>query len=52
LFPKVSKSIEKLIAEGKLKKKEVMNHCRECHQTKAKNKEKAVPTSCKECHQK
>jgi hypothetical protein len=42
LFPKVSKSIEKLIAEGKLKKKEVMNHC----------KEKAVPTSCKECHQK
>ena len=52
LFPKVSNSIEKLKAEGKLEKKEIMNYCRDCHQTKAKNKEKAGPTSCKECHQK
>ncbi|MCJ7617986.1 MAG: cytochrome c family protein [Desulfobacterales bacterium] len=52
LFPKTSKSIEKLKAEGKLGKKEIMNYCRDCHNTKAINKEKAGPTSCKACHQK
>jgi len=52
LFPKASNSIKKLKAEGKLKKKEIMNYCRDCHQSKEKNKEKAGPTSCKECHHK
>jgi len=52
LFPKTSKSIKKLKVEGKLKKKEVMKHCRKCHKLKAKNKEKAGPTNCKGCHKK
>jgi hypothetical protein len=52
LFPKTLNSIEKLIDEGKLKKKEVMNNCRECHKQKAENNEKAGPTNCKGCHKK
>jgi hypothetical protein len=52
LFPKASNSIEKLKAEGKLEKKEVMNNCTKCHKQKVENNEKAGPTSCKGCHQK
>lgn len=52
LFPKASNSIKKLKAEGKLKKKEVMNNCKNCHKQKVENNEKTGPTSCKACHQK
>ncbi|MBU1163364.1 MAG: cytochrome c family protein [Proteobacteria bacterium] len=52
LFPKASNSIKKLIAEGKLEKKEVMNNCSKCHKQKVENNEKAGPTTCKGCHQK
>ena len=52
LFPKISNSIEKLKAEGKLGKKEVMNNCSKCHKQKAENNEKAGPTNCMGCHKK
>lgn len=52
LFPQEAGSIEKLIASGKLKKKEVMKNCEKCHkETKAKG-EATGPTSCKGCHKK
>lgn len=52
LFPKEAGAIEKLIAAGTLKKKEVMNNCKSCHvETKAKG-HTAGPTSCKSCHDK
>jgi cytochrome c-type protein NrfB len=46
LFPQAKGSIDKLKAEGKLKKKEVMDQCRDCH------KEKQGPIKCSECHKK
>lgn len=52
LFPKEEGAIKKGIAAGTLKKKEVMNNCKECHkQYKAEGKA-AGPTSCKGCHKK
>ena len=52
LFPKEPNSIQKLIGEGKLQKKQVMNHCRDCHKEKTAAGEKAGPTSCATCHPK
>ena len=46
LFPQISGSIEKLKAEGKLKKKEVMDRCQACH------RQKTGPIKCGECHKK
>ncbi len=52
MFPKEAGAIEKAIADGKLKKKEVMKACETCHkETKAKGAA-AGPTSCRDCHKK
>ena len=52
LFPQNAGSAERLKAEGKLKKKEVMEQCRTCHRKRADKGKRAGPTSCKGCHQK
>ena len=52
LYPETAGSIEKLKAEGKLNKKEAMNHCKNCHRQRADKGEKSGPTGCKKCHQK
>ena len=44
-------SIKALKAEGKLKKKHVMNKlCTKCHKQKKKAGQKSGPTTCKKCH--
>ena len=51
VFPQKAGSIEALKAEGKLKKKHVMNKlCTKCHKEKKKAGEKSGPTTCKKCH--
>jgi cytochrome c-type protein NrfB len=50
LFPQVAGSIEKLKAEEKVKKKEAMDQCVECHKKGATTGSKAAPTKCSECH--
>jgi len=50
LFPQEPGSIEKLKTEGKLKKKQVMEQCRNCHKETAAKGEKAGPVNCKDCH--
>jgi len=52
LFPKEAGAIEKLIAAGTLKKKEVMNNCKSCHKETKDKGQTAGPTSCKACHNK
>ena len=53
LFPQVRGSIEKLKAEGKLKRKHVMNKlCTKCHRQRIKAGKKSGPISCSTCHQK
>jgi cytochrome c-type protein NrfB len=52
LFPQVSGSIEKMKAEGKLKKREVMGQCQDCHKQKAASESKTLPVKCGECHKK
>ena len=52
LFPQVAGSIEKLKAEGKVKKKEAMDQCVECHKKGTTTGGKALPTKCSECHKK
>jgi cytochrome c-type protein NrfB len=52
LFPQVAGSIEKLKAEGKVKKKEAMDQCVACHKKQATTGGKALPTKCSECHKK
>ena len=50
-FPQKAGSIEALKAEGKLKKKSVMNKlCTKCHRQKKKAGQKSGPTTCKKCH--
>ncbi len=51
-IPKVKDAIQKQIADNKIKKKDVMNHCIECHKDKEAKKIKSGPTKCKECHKK
>jgi c(7)-type cytochrome triheme protein len=51
-FPQVAGSIEKLKAEGKLKKREAMDQCVECHKKETATGSKALPTKCSECHKK
>ena len=46
LFPQTKGGIDKLKAEGKLKKKEVMDQCQACH------RQKTGPIKCSECHKK
>jgi hypothetical protein len=53
LFPQVRGSIETLKAEGKLKRKQVMNTlCTKCHRKRMKAGQKSGPISCSTCHQK
>ncbi len=52
LFPKEAGAIEKGMAAGTLKKKEVMKNCEECHKANKKEGKPAGPTSCKGCHKK
>jgi hypothetical protein len=51
VFAQKSGSIKELKAEGKLKKKYVMNKlCTKCHKAKKKAGQKSGPTTCKKCH--
>ena len=51
VFPQEAGIIEKLKAQGKLKKKHVMNKlCTKCHRQNKKEGIKSGPTTCKKCH--
>ncbi len=51
VFPQKAGSIKALKAEGKLKKKYVMNKlCTKCHKAKKRAGQKSGPTKCKKCH--
>ena len=52
LFPQANGAIQDLNREEKLKKKEVMNQCTNCHKERASSGKKGGPVKCKECHQK
>ncbi len=52
LFPKEAGAIKKGIADGSLKKMEVMNNCKECHQKYKDEGKTAGPTNCTGCHKK
>ena len=51
IFPQKPGSIAELKAQGKLKKKYVMNKlCTKCHKAKKKAGQKSGPTKCSKCH--
>ena len=51
LYPQEPGIIEKLKAQGKLEKKQVMNkQCTKCHRQKKKEGIKTGPVTCKQCH--
>ena len=51
VFPQESGVIQKLKAQGTLKKKHVMNKlCTKCHKEKKKAGQPSGPTSCAKCH--
>ena len=50
LFSKDKGAIQTLQDKGDLKKKQVMNQCRNCHKEKKNAGLKTGPTSCKKCH--
>ena len=51
IFPQKPGSIEELKAQGKLKKKYVMNKlCTKCHKDIKKTGRKTGPTTCAKCH--
>ncbi|MGD8882846.1 MAG: cytochrome c3 family protein [Desulfobacterales bacterium] len=51
VFPQKAGIIEALKAQGKLKKKHVMNKlCTKCHRQKKKEGIKSGPTTCAKCH--
>ena len=51
VFPQKAGIIKELKAQGKLKKKHVMNKlCTKCHKQKKKEGLKAGPTTCAKCH--
>ena len=51
IFPQNPGSIKKLKAQGKLKKKYVMNKlCTKCHKETKKTGRKSGPTRCSKCH--
>jgi len=52
LFPQKSGSIQAMISESQLKKKQVMNNCVSCHKTNKKEGKKYGPTKCNDCHKK
>jgi hypothetical protein len=52
-FPQAQSSIQKLISDGKLKVKEVMEECRACHRQREGKGEKTGPAAqCSGCHKK
>lgn len=51
-FPKESQVVDKMMAEGKMHKKDVMNMCKKCHTDLAGKGQKAGPVACKDCHKK
>ena len=51
LFPQKRGVIQELIAEKKLRKKEVMNlHCIKCHRDYKREGKPSGPISCRRCH--
>lgn len=50
LFPQEGGAIDRLKAEKVLKKKQVMNSCRDCHRAMAKAGEASGPIKCFDCH--
>ncbi len=52
LFPQKANVIVGMKAAGKLKKKQVMDQCRDCHKAMNKANQKSGPLSCKQCHKK
>jgi hypothetical protein len=50
MFPQQTGVIEKLKRKGTLAKKQVMNHCRECHKRNIAAGKPAGPTACNKCH--
>ena len=52
LFPKESQVVNRMMDEGKMQKKAVMNMCKKCHTDLAEKGQKAGPTACKDCHTK
>ncbi len=51
LFPQEQGGIERLKAEGKLIKKQVMNkHCIKCHKALKRQGSTSGPTTCAKCH--
>jgi hypothetical protein len=52
-FPQEPHAIEKLKAEGKLARKEIMNKlCVKCHKARRRAGEAAGPVTCSKCHHK
>lgn len=52
LFPQEAGAIDKLKREGKLKKRQVMTSCVNCHKKMIRLKTKAGPVKCRGCHEK
>ncbi|HKK00945.1 MAG TPA: cytochrome c3 family protein [Desulfuromonadales bacterium] len=52
LFPKEADAIKKGLADGSLKKMQVMNVCKSCHQKLKSEGKAAGPTNCMGCHKK
>ena len=52
LFPQTAGAIQDLNRQDKLKKKDVMNQCTNCHKELAASYKKSGPVKCKECHKK
>jgi hypothetical protein len=51
LFPQELGGIERLKAEGKLVKQQVMKkHCIECHRALKRQGDRSGPTTCAKCH--
>lgn len=51
LFPQEQGGIQRLIKEGKLIKKQVMNkHCIKCHRSTKRSGDKSGPIKCGDCH--
>ena len=52
MFAKKAQSIDTLKGDGTLKKKDVMNMCKDCHKELTTKGQKAGPVKCNECHKK
>ena len=52
MFSKKAQSIDTMKGDGTLKKKDVMNMCKGCHEELTAKGEKAGPVKCNGCHKK